>query len=229
MKAAIEKLKARIEKIRDRIRGIRKRREHPDVGLIIDVSEHNGNINWKDVAGEVTHAFIRATYGATDTDGMFTAARVRESNAELRGNVGFYHYAYPGQGDARAECQNFIQSVKSRGGTFRQIKIGDVSVANGVLDFEEPGSADWIREWVDEFEKVTGMKPTLYGGAVLRELNPKTTFGCKLWLAAYVSNPDPYVPQAWREAGWTLWQFSSTGRAPGVNGNVDLNRVRSAK
>ena len=48
-------------------------------------------------------------------------------------------------------------------------------------------------------------------------------------VAAYPDNPDsltyrPQVPAPWND--WEMWQYSSTGRLPGIAGNVDLNRER---
>jgi hypothetical protein len=59
-----------------------------------------------------------------------------------------------------------------------------------------------------------------------------------LWLAAYVVNPDKFVPDAWARRGktWTLWQKSgdvgpnnSPGRRfSGIKGVVDYNEFQAS-
>lgn len=57
--------------------------------------------------------------------------------------------------------------------------------------------------------------------------NPGDSLGCRLWLAAYVKKPDPFVPRAWADKGWTMWQHSETGRVPGVDARAcDLNVLK---
>jgi hypothetical protein len=46
--------------------------------------------------------------------------------------------------------------------------------------------------------------------------NPADDLGCKLWLAAYVKNPNDFLAAAWAHSGFTIWQSSSTGTVPGV-------------
>jgi GH25 family lysozyme M1 (1,4-beta-N-acetylmuramidase) len=56
--------------------------------------------------------------------------------------------------------------------------------------------------------------------------NPGDNLGCPLWLAAYVKKADMpgFVPVAWQTGGVTLWQFTSTGKCPGIAGGCDLSR-----
>jgi len=44
-----------------------------------------------------------------------------------------------------------------------------------------------------------------------------------LWVAHYKppDNEGPFMPKGW--AKWTAWQFSSKGRVPGIEGDVDMN------
>ena len=39
--------------------------------------------------------------------------------------------------------------------------------------------------------------------------------------------PRPLVPAGnWAGKGWTVWQYTSKGRARGIDGNVDRNRLK---
>ena len=44
--------------------------------------------------------------------------------------------------------------------------------------------------------------------------------GVSIWLAEYTNNERP----AYREA-YDYWQYSKTGRVPGIDGDADLDRV----
>jgi len=35
-----------------------------------------------------------------------------------------------------------------------------------------------------------------------------------------------YVPLAWKQKGWSMWQFTNNGSCPGIPGRCDLNVVR---
>lgn len=43
----------------------------------------------------------------------------------------------------------------------------------------------------------------------------------KLWMSAYTSSPDNYIPHGWDK--WWLWQYTSSARLPGYNGNLDVS------
>jgi GH25 family lysozyme M1 (1,4-beta-N-acetylmuramidase) len=49
--------------------------------------------------------------------------------------------------------------------------------------------------------------------------------GHRLWVAHW-EVPAPLVPAGyWAGRGWSVWQFSSSGRVRGIRGPVDLNRL----
>lgn len=44
-----------------------------------------------------------------------------------------------------------------------------------------------------------------------------------LWIADYESKTPP-LPTPWKTTGWTLFQYSQSGKVKGVNGNVELDK-----
>ena len=49
--------------------------------------------------------------------------------------------------------------------------------------------------------------------------------GHPLWVANF-DVPSPLVPaQNWAGKGWSIWQFTSSGRVKGIDGAVDKNRL----
>jgi GH25 family lysozyme M1 (1,4-beta-N-acetylmuramidase) len=46
-----------------------------------------------------------------------------------------------------------------------------------------------------------------------------------LWIAHWTTAGQPTLPAAgWGAAGWTFWQYTSSGTVPGMAGSVDLDR-----
>ena len=210
----------------------------------IDVSEHQGSINWtsvKNTAGK-NFAFIRATYGKTSDDLTFLDNVNATTGAIAKGlYAGFYHYAYydlDSTHTATAEADNFFDRVKP------YLNAGG-KVMNPVLDVEEPLRTGWVAadlvQWVKDWgarvksratsELGLTLVPIVYMGAsnagngsyITSEL--AQTF--PLWVAQWPSTlPDPQTGEAsstgfWQD--WQVWQYSSTGSVSGISGNVDLD------
>jgi lysozyme len=82
--------------------------------------------------------------------------------------------------------------------------------------------------FVQAVKEATGRWPTLYSGQsfLAERLKGKsykdTPIGnCPLWIARYNST-SPVSPKGFRP--WSLWQFTSAGRCPGVVGDVDRSK-----
>jgi lysozyme len=184
----------------------------------IDVSYAQPDVNWDEIAKDAGFAFIKATEGQTFIDPSLSSERVKAATKALTWRVGYYHFARPDNNPAALEATHFVKSVRAVGG-----KLG----RNGVLDYEtyHPDSKDeeWIKAFITQYKKLTDERPIIYGGNILRERTHQA-FGCPLWLAAYVTDPAPYVPAAWKKRGWRIWQYTDHGKCKGVPGNVDRNR-----
>lgn len=184
----------------------------------IDVSGNNGRVGWLRARKDAGFAFIKATEGKTFTDPRLKRNR-RWGRRAFGWRVGFYHFARPDNNNARDEARHFVRAVRAAGGNPGR---------NGVLDYEvpHPGGDDdaWIKAWVDEYHKLTGERPIIYGGSVLRA-KTHATFGCPLWLAAYVSSPWGWVPSQWQHGPHQLkiWQYTDKGSCQGISGPVDRN------
>jgi lysozyme len=199
----------------------------------IDVShwqEENGNvINWQKVAdsGHV-FAFHKATEGTTYSDPRYAGNRTDAASVGLP--FGAYHFARPSggtisaaQADAAAEAQHFIEVAQPASGDLLP-----------VLDLEAHGNLPvrrlkaWAQSWLDTVASAVGVKPIIYTGPNFWEtrMNNTSQFADQdfpLWIAHYTSGA-PRVPASnWSGRGWTFWQFTSQGKVPGIQGNVDRN------
>ena len=79
----------------------------------IDVSKHNGAVNWTSAATAIDFAIIRAGYGKTYVDPWFERHLAGAQAAGLR--VGVYHYSYAlTVEDARAEARHLLDVINGR-------------------------------------------------------------------------------------------------------------------
>lgn len=192
----------------------------------IDVYEGDGSIEWAKVkkAG-YEYVFCKTSEGGDWSDPSWTTARVdaiRAADVKL----GVYHFLRPKAGRSGAEeGRFFIKQAKSAGWG----KVGDI---RPVIDFENTAlspakTAKYVAQAIAEIKRLTGKTPIIYTGGPFWDENTNSladNYGCPLWLAAYVKNPEQYLPAAWKKAGWTIWQHTDQGSVPGVTAsNVDQN------
>jgi GH25 family lysozyme M1 (1,4-beta-N-acetylmuramidase) len=193
----------------------------------IDVSKYQGRIDWPAVASSPTRfVIIRATMGNRYRDPRYAENLSGATANDLV--VGAYHFAKPGFApwDARAEADHFLNVAR--------VAPGDLVP---VLDIEETGGLSprrlraWARAWLDRVRSRTGVRAMIYAGnhfwqGSMRNTSWFAELGHPLWVAHwYVRAPD--VPgRRWAGAGYTVWQWSATGRIAGIKGDVDRNWVR---
>jgi lysozyme len=195
----------------------------------IDVSNNNPSVDF-DAVKDAGHTFAihKTSEGLGTPDQRFPARWKAMRDAGLV--RGAYHFARPQTGrDPKQEAREMLRRIKDAGG----LQDGDLVPT---LDIEAFGAAgrltatqtvEWARGFVDEVEDQIGRKPLIYTGSFWRDEmgNPSDDLGCRLWLAAFVEHPDQFVPRAFRQESYAIWQHTETGACPGVQGHVDLNRL----
>lgn len=203
----------------------------------IDVSGHNGTINWKKVAAAGCHyAFVKVSEGTTHKH----RSRQRNLDGARAWNipVGAYHYALPRtyqqlkMKDARREAENFLSCY----GTPQPDDLRPVcDLESGLIKTNHNYNAMWVLEWCRVVEAELGCKPILYTARwatvsrLLRAdadlLNELAKFD--LWWAEYRSEETkaPTKPmEPWNS--FAIWQYTGSGKIDGISGRVDINRMR---
>ena len=194
----------------------------------IDVSAHQKEIDWQKVAATgMSFAMVRAGYrgygsGAVLKDFYFDANMRGALSNGMEVGVYFFSQALT-PAEAVEEANQLLEW------------IGDYPVTYPVVfDWEEQDYDDSRTQGADgntvtacalAFCKViedAGYIPMAYGsptkvysGGILLEYLQDYPF----WLANYTRNT---APTTFRYH-YNIWQYSSTGRVDGINGNVDLN------
>lgn len=131
--------------------------------------------------------------------------------------TGVYHYI-DGTGSAEAEAEHFINAVKDR--------IGKSILC---LDWESEQNSVWGNlNYLDKVVKAvynkTGVRPLIYASLSVFPYEIASQNNCGTWVAQYANmNPTGYQSDPWNNFDCTIRQYSSCGRLPGYDGNLDLN------
>lgn len=182
----------------------------------IDVSHHQGPIDWGRVAADgISFSYIKATEGGDFTDDRFEANW--EGSAEAGLERGAYHFfTLCTSGDVQA--QNFLRTVPQDA---EALAPGvDLELAGNCADRPDPAS---VRRELDEFlqlvESGTGQTVVLY---VSNDFDDRyairDSFDRPLWELRFLRRP--------AHERWMIWQVMSFAHVEGVEGDVDLDVMR---
>jgi lysozyme len=187
----------------------------------IDVSSHQGDIDWPAVkrAG-ITFAYLKTTEGGDYADKKFFEYWKEAKEAGVR--RGAYHFMY--------WCRPADQQA-----LFFMVNIpNDADALPPVLDLEwnydsqscgidlpRSKAVPMIKTLLEAMEARTGKRPIIYTDAgFYQDILAGGAFAdYPFWLRATGTAPEKIYPAR----SWTFWQFSATGRIPGIRGDVDRN------
>jgi lysozyme len=187
----------------------------------IDVSRHQGDIDWAAVRGAgISFAYLKTTEGGDFADAKFLDNWHEAAAAGVR--RGAYHFMY--------WCRRADQQA-----LFFMVNVpNDPDALPPVLDLEwNPDSPScgvelpperalpMIRTLLAAMEARTGKRPIIYTDANFYRdiLAGGALKDYQFWLRSTRSPPE----QVYLGQPWTFWQFTATGRVPGILGDVDRN------
>lgn len=200
--------------------GVASAQSYPVHG--IDVSKWQATIDWAAVRAAGTRfAFIKATEGGDHEDERF---RQNWAGAKAAGiPVGAYHFVFWCR-PAHEQAQWFVQHIPR-----------DPDALPPVLDLEWNGHSrtcpqkvpravalEKARVMLRELEAHTGKVPIIYTDITFHKevLEGEREFDrYPFWLRSVAARPEErYVGR-----NWAFWQYTTTGRIPGIRGDVDRN------
>jgi lysozyme len=179
----------------------------------IDVSNHQGRIEWERVAlDDISFAYIKATEGGDFVDSRFTENWAGARAAGL--TTGAYHFfTLCAAGDRQA--QNFLHVVPRSPDALPAAVDLELAGNCGA----RPGQAAVDRElraFLALVEEATGVDVVLYVGDDFEaRYQVRGSMGRPLWIRRLLRRPDV--------TGWVIWQASSFAKVDGVSGRVDLD------
>jgi lysozyme len=178
----------------------------------IDVSHHQGRIDWSKVAADdVAFAYVKFSEGGDHRDTQYGRNIDGARGAGLA--VGAYHFftfCRPGIDQAN----NFVGALSDRS--------IDLPMA---VDLEFYGNCDRrpspaeLAQELNAFLRIvedrTGRPAIFYVTSEFLEAYGQAIADRGLWVRSILSEPD--VPD------WLVWQYRPAGRVSGIGGDVDLN------
>lgn len=180
----------------------------------IDISHHQGNIDFDKLKGNIDFAMVRTSYGAFYEDKKY---KQNIAGLERIGvPYGLYHFSYATSVDsAKKEADGFINIIKKYNPTYPVvIDIESSSRTSNLRQDTLVDIADTICKKIED----AGYYVMIYANLdyLNNKLNDSKLDRYDKWLAEWKSKPSYNKP-------FGIWQYSSKGSIPGINGNVDLN------
>lgn len=189
----------------------------------IDVSSHNGNIDWGKVKSQIDFAIIRLGYG-DNIDRQDDSYFINNVNGCINNNIpfGVYIYSYAINLGGSESIQSEIDHTKKMLSKISKkpfcvyidmeddstIKLGKTMLTNFALEFckqiKNAGYRAGVyanENWFKNFLQVSTI----------------ASYGYSIWCAKYSS----YKPNI--TSNYDIWQYSSTGHIDGISGVVDMN------
>nr|WP_052712193.1 glycoside hydrolase family 25 protein [Domibacillus indicus] len=178
---------------------------------IIDVSHHQGVIDWSTAREQVELAILRVQDGSTTPDRQYAAnAAGCKKNHIPFGNYAFCRFV--SIEDARKEARDFWE----RGDQDAFFWVADVEIKT--MEDMRAGTQAFIDELYHLGAKKAGLYAAHHRYAAFEAADVKADFK---WIPRYSSNK-PAFP-------CDLWQYTDQGKVAGITGNVDLNRLNGSK
>lgn len=208
-----------VEIVPDKIEDMILKYKTKDTLIGIDVSNHQGDIDWETVKNSgVEFAFIRIGYGHNREAKIMEDEKFRQNlegarNAGLK--VGLYFYSYATEIWEAEEQANWI--VKTLNGEKIDLPI--------VFDYETWKSFPTYNINIVDLNKVAKRFLDILHDNGYEGMNYSSKYYLNTiwniseyptWLAHYVSKTN-------YDKNFKAWQFSNTGEVPGINGFVDLD------
>ena len=192
----------------------------------IDVARYQGTVDWDRARRNgVAFAYIKATEGADHHDKAFLINWIAARNAGIpRGAYHFYYFCRP----AKMQIAWFKKHVPS-----------DPSALPPVLDMEWNAHSDTCRKrpprqkilsemkvFLEAAERHYGKRPIIYTSVDFhRDVLVGAFADYPFWLRSVAG----YPTTKYADRKWLFWQYTATGRVPGIDSPVDRNVFAGSK
>ncbi len=186
----------------------------------IDLSRFQSGVDWHSArAAGVNFAFIKATEGGDRVDEMFRDHwRAAGRAGVARGAYHFFYHCRP----AEEQAAWYIRHVPRTRGMLPPVLDMEWTPFSPTCTIRRDGETirREARVFIAALTRHYGMRPILYTSIdFFRDNQLWRVDGADFWLRAVAKHPqDLYDGHP-----WTFWQYTSTGRVPGVPGKVDIN------
>ena len=187
---------------------------------VIDVSYHNGTIDWEKVKAAGYHAILRAGYGMDEPGQDDTQFARNVSECERLGIPwGAYLYSYADNANrVMSEARHMVRLMEPwKDAPNRLYPVFFDSEESGTEQFASQGAVLWCSQLEKE-----GYRTGVYASESWWDSNLRHFSGnrCR-WVARWGSRA-PSV-------AWDIWQYTDRGAVPGCTGNKGRTDVSQSK
>jgi lysozyme len=192
----------------------------------IDISKYQGDVDWRRVSRSgIRFAYLKVSEGGDHVDDRFYQNWAATAAAGIPRGV--YHFMY------------WCRTASEQAVWFTQAVPQDPTQLPPVLDVEwnhasttcpqqttpEDARAK-IQKMLEIMEYHTGKRPIIYTDiAFHRDVLEGHFPGYQFWLRSVAAEPH----QRFEDRPWTFWQYTATGRVPGISGDVDKNAFQGTE
>ena len=177
---------------------------------VIDVSEHQGTINWEKVKPNIDGAILRCGYGddiTSQDDKQFTRNLSECERLNIPRGVYLYSYAKT-ENQAKSELAHILRLIK---GHKLQLPI--------YIDCEQPGTESFAAKAckiICEGIKAAGFTAGVYASTNWWNNYLTSVTEYTRWVAQY-NTVCTY------KGSYDMWQYTDNGRIDGISGSVDVS------
>lgn len=190
----------------------------------IDVSEHQGDIDWEAVkASGVEFAIIRVGYRGYGNGALMADenAQINYQNAKAAGlKIGAYLFSQAiSVEEAQEEAEFFLEQIKDWELDLWAVYDWEyISAEARTANVDALTLTKCTKAFLDMVSEA-GYQPMVYFNRSQAEkrLFMHVLAEYDFWLAMYHDPIDTFAHRP------DMWQYTNTGRVPGINGNVDIN------
>ena len=181
----------------------------------IDVSAHQGVIDWTRVAGDnISFVYVKATEGGDFTDSRFAQNWTGAHEAGLdRGVYHFFTLCTPGA----AQAQHFLDVAPPNADALAPAVdlelVGNCGARPSAADVTEQ-----LQHFLIPVEQAWGREVVLYVGDDFERATRSGTSSTDLCGRRFLLRPSADA--------WTLWQLHGYAHVEGITGGVDLDVMR---
>ncbi len=183
----------------------------------IDVSHHQGQIDWDTVAKHIDFAILRVGYGMDlqAQDDRQWLANV-QACTRLKIPFGVYIYSHAtNEEQALSEAQHVLRLIKGYKLSMPvYLDLEDEDIENNCTPEEILRNATVFCNAIEEAGYEAGIYANTYWWG--KYLTSSQYDKWDRWVARYASQTGYSKP-------YSMWQYTSEGSVPGIQGNVDMN------
>lgn len=183
----------------------------------IDLSHHQGNINWNLLTKRKPHfIFLKATEGTTHIDPKYPEYKRYATQHSIK--TGSYHF-FNFFKDGRTQAHFFCQVANVQKGELPPVL--DVEINPYQMPPREQVTSE-IMDFINTMKSKTGVTPIIYCNRRFYNMFLKNQLSLDhpLWICDYRNKPDQ---------NWVFWQKTDKHKIPGIKGHVDLNLFNGSK